>query len=354
MIQYCACNASYTVKIKAGISSYPRSRDGRYQASSLINLPAFMTILDSEGYVTSRENTRMPEVDEGKRIGEMHAELTGISSIQVDIPPLPLLQGGRVVGTDGSVPSRLKLESSERKDFQEKIEFLERELLVRDSECQGLNILVESNSKAISYMKRNHAYELRLFQKALLSIQHKDRKSGKADTALLEQATKAAIDRDALLKDKDRLEKDLFEFKLRMRDVLVDPRSKRPGTCKTQSACTSPLSPDVYLPRTLKRNGTHRVESFLGMNVPGVVAETRSVMTAETSTTEATESVASQASDNPEAPASSDTGLMDPTGLLKHRNYRSHVLSIVDDIVAEAILVTAKSSSGSYEGPFAP
>jgi len=157
-------------------------------------------------------------------------------------------------------------------------------------------------------MKRNHAYELRLFQKALLSIQHKDRKTGKADTTLMEQATKTAIDRDALLKDKDRLEKELFELKLRMRDVLVDPSSKRSGTYKTQSACTSPVSREVYLPLTLKRNGTLRIESFVEVIVPGVIAETRSVMTVEPNTTETTEFVASKISDIPEAPVSSETG----------------------------------------------
>ena len=344
MIKYSACNASFTVKIKAGISSYPRSRDCRYQANSLINLPAFMTILDSEGYVTSRENTRMPEGDEGKRIGEIHAEEAGISSIPADIPPLPPLSGDRVGGTDKSAHPRFKLESNERNDFEGKIRFLERELIARNSECQGLYNLVDSNSKAISYMKRNHAYELRLFQKALLSIQHKDRKTGKADTTLMEQATKTAIDRDALLKDKDRLEKELFELKLRMRDVLVDPSSKRSGIYKTQSACTSPVSREVYLPLTLKRNGTLRIESFVEVIVPRVIAETRSVMAVEPNTTETTEFVASKISDIPEAPVSSETGLMDPCGLLKHRNYRSHVLSIVDDIVAEAILDTAKSS----------
>ena len=43
---------------------------------------------------------------------------------------------------------------------------------------------------------------------------------------------------------------------------------------------------------------------------------------------------------------------MDPCGLLKHRNYRSHVLSIVDDIVAEAILDTAKSSHCPNKGEY--
>lgn len=164
----------------------------------LRSIPATITILDSEGYITARPRRESPisktSLQPLIRVLDTFADTTTQSS-QHNI----------------TCASRKAHASVDADDALNKLEGFARELKLKNDELHKLKHLVESYGSEMNKLRRNHAYELRLLQKALLNL--RTRKKGHSDPSLeiTERLTKTIKERDVNAARCQQLEEELQE-----------------------------------------------------------------------------------------------------------------------------------------------
>ena len=184
--------------------------------------PVAITILDSEGYVTSRE--RRMEAQVAYNDPECLLVVDTVKSfILADVPPPPDVNTHLhpVPDRDCALILLDKLQS-DKEEQESRLDFFQTELTKRNEECKHFKRIAERNTAAISQMKHNHTYEVRLLQKAILNLQQRDRKKASPETEMLEQYTKNIVERDTLLKERNKLESELFDLKMNTNNILSE------------------------------------------------------------------------------------------------------------------------------------
>lgn len=232
---------------------------------------ATMTILDSEGYMTSRDTrsqTQHPLRDNLREILN-----TIYSEGEADVPPLS--------HTCASLSQQMVIEkpaetNESATDIETRIQALCTQLSQRDSECNELRELVEQASRQVSRLKRNHAFEIRALQK---TQRDRDPKSGNSE--LSTRFAKVVSERDSLVSERISLASE-NTFLRQALNALVSDRNRiasdynrivKLGQSSGTSHVSAHVAPQVLVFSSNRHLSHMTVKRFEPVDLPGLTEQ---------------------------------------------------------------------------------
>ena len=181
--------------------------------------PAAMTILDSEGYITSRADRR--DSDNPVRQNLRSILSTVFSGVDADVPPIPesskfsdMSESGHDLR--GSAISDIQ-PVPEIRDVDLRIQSLCEQLSQRDAECNELRELESQAQRQLMRLKRNHKCEFRVLQKAS-RIQDPRSKFNE----LTDRFAKVVLERDSLVCERAQLVSENMFMKQGLNALMTD------------------------------------------------------------------------------------------------------------------------------------
>lgn len=167
-------------------------------------IPVTMTLMDSEGYVTSRLHTgHIPkgDIDAGKIV----MSASDVVTMHLD----KLIENRDMERNTCRKPVELNTNLIAR------LEFFHDELVKCNSECKNWKSEFEKLTVAIKRLTRNQTYEVRLLQKAIISCQQ-TKKLGRPAEIYLEEHSKLLVERNNLIEESAQRAKELVEMKTKL------------------------------------------------------------------------------------------------------------------------------------------
>ena len=193
-------------------------------------IPVMMTVLDSEGYRTTR-NDRPPEptCDEMERSETVQSDL--------------------VCGQT----SKISACDTESKIFDN----LRHHLKQKTEECSTVRDELSSVTQSLAKLRHNFVYEVKLLQKAILDLQQgKPGKKPDPDSSLLAEYGKLLIEREKFHRLHDEDTTAIRELKQTITNLMVD-RGNKPSRPPSRGASSSPV-------RNSKPSKTKSTRTLLG------------------------------------------------------------------------------------------
>ena len=206
-------------------------------------LPVLMTVLDSEGYKTSRDNINANAVSShNSNPRDQHIP-------DVVMPEHPHSQA----------PKTPAMDSNERQWF-------EAQLVSQSEECSNLRNELLSAGQKLTQLRHNFIYEVRLLQKAIGDMQNaKSSKKCLSENSMLKEYSKLLIEREKLYETH---ESDLVTIKELKESYLTlsteKPKKLSPNRPRSRLASRSPLRSQKQKanPKTEFKERSVQVESF--------------------------------------------------------------------------------------------
>lgn len=183
----------------------------------LHDLPATITVLDSEGYKTSRE-PREP-----------------VASKSLE-PPFTQ----DVVKESANPDTRMQY-SLVQEDNHELVSRLRMELERTESTCESLRGDLDIAEKSLAKLRHNFTYEVKLLQKTISDIQHpKETKKLGSERSVLKEYCRLLTEREKLLEAHEADKLTIKELKESYLNMLAQ-KQKRSSQPKSRVPSTSPL-----------------------------------------------------------------------------------------------------------------